>query len=196
MTKNYFEFLFQLKQREFEAYQKYILHSFQVSCITSKSCLLIWDKTFQDSSLEMSEVHLFNSLASSQCVICRWGVSQLLAQVQQLSNTEFCLTLHTSFEATHIRWLGYTFRLICLKGGQVKTCMKLLIHGQVYKTPLLLSAQSSIYRLQMMEVQMTKNSCSVTFHEKNMDKDHLAFCKVQWKKGLTFAKYQHNSNHI
>lgn len=29
-----------------------------------------------------------------------------------------------------------------------------------------------------------------------MDKDHLAFCKVQWKKGLAFAKYQHNSNHM
>lgn len=39
------------------------------------------------------------------------------------------LILHTDVEATGIRWLGYTFRLICFKGGQVRSCMKLLIHS-------------------------------------------------------------------
>lgn len=58
MTKTYFEFLVQLKQREFEAYQKHILQSFKVSFITPKAFYLIWDKTFQDSSLETFEVHL------------------------------------------------------------------------------------------------------------------------------------------
>lgn len=61
-----------------------------------------------------------------------------------------------------------------------------------YKTPLLLRAQSSSYRLQTKEAQVTKNSCSALFLKRTWIKTTLIFVKSSGRKAL----HQPNTSRI